>query len=105
MLQYVTYPNIFYQIIVKSYFISSLYVLINLVKIRFDHVKVGFSLFSNSVGVYSYLFTLRTDRCYSLLSCKTYCFFKNDIQYMYRYVNTESAQYPGQISRKNNIGM
>lgn len=31
--------------------------------------------------------------------------FQNDIQYMYRYVHTESAQYPGQISRKNNIGM
>lgn len=33
----------------------------NLIKIKFDDVKVGFSLLSNSVGVYSYLFTLRTD--------------------------------------------
>lgn len=72
MLQYVTYPNIFYKIIVKSYFISSLYVLINLVKIRFDDVKVGFSLFSNSVGVYSFLFTLHTD-----IDVNRYCHVKS----------------------------
>lgn len=32
--------------------------LINLVKIRFDDVKVGFSLFSNSVGVYTAICSL-----------------------------------------------
>lgn len=37
------------------------HVFFNLIKIKFDDVKVGFSLSSNSVGVYSYLFTLCTD--------------------------------------------
>lgn len=70
------------------------HVFFNLIKIKFDDVKVGFSLLSNSVGVYSYLFTLCTD-----IDVIPYCHVKillsqNDIQYMYHYVHTESAQYP-----------
>lgn len=59
------------------------HVFFNLIKIKFDDVKVGFSLSSNSVGVYSYLFTLCTD-----IDVIPYCHVKillsqNDIQYMY----------------------
>lgn len=45
---------------------------INLIRISFDDVKVGFSLFSNSVGVYSYLFNLHTD-----IDVNPYCHVKN----------------------------
>lgn len=64
------------------------HVFFNLIKIKFDDVKVGFSLLSNSVGVYSYLFTLCTD-----IDVIPYCHVKillsqNDIQYMYHILCT-----------------